>query len=249
MWLVVFAVCVGVAFEAGREFEQQMAAGSGGAAGDAGELADTTLRELWRAPVAAPRRRAPPRVSTRTGEAVTPSETEVPAQCGTRCGVLRWQVKTLSDVDRGAVSFTPVDATIAELGALPRPARIPPAQRARPYETTVYRVRGYLASVSDQADRDVHLVLFDPAEQRVSIIAEIPDFTCDGACRSGFAGRYAEARRALQEGLNRWSAAGRDDPILVEVVGVGFFDRNHGQVGAAQNLFELHPVLSIRFLP
>ena len=29
--------------------------------------------------------------------------------------------------------------------------------------------------------------------------------------------------------------------------GVGFFDRDHGQTGAAPNNIELHPVLSIRF--
>jgi hypothetical protein len=37
-----------------------------------------------------------------------------------------------------------------------------------------------------------------------------------------------------------------DEPIVVRVTGVGFFDRNHGQVGAAPNLIELHPVLAIQ---
>ena len=39
-----------------------------------------------------------------------------------------------------------------------------------------------------------------------------------------------------------------DRPIRVEVTGIGFFDRNHGQVGAAPNFVELHPVLALRFL-
>jgi hypothetical protein len=35
-----------------------------------------------------------------------------------------------------------------------------------------------------------------------------------------------------------------------EVVGVGFFDRVHGQTGvASSNGIELHPILAITFLP
>jgi hypothetical protein len=35
----------------------------------------------------------------------------------------------------------------------------------------------------------------------------------------------------------------------VRVTGVGFFDKIHGQTGAAPNGIELHPVLGIEFLP
>src|SRR6516164_6536535 len=34
----------------------------------------------------------------------------------------------------------------------------------------------------------------------------------------------------------------------VEITGIGFFDRPHGQVGRAPNNIEIHPILSIQFL-
>jgi hypothetical protein len=35
---------------------------------------------------------------------------------------------------------------------------------------------------------------------------------------------------------------------LVEITGIGFFDRPRGQIGRAPNNFEIHPILAIRFL-
>src|SRR5262245_56646888 len=87
----------------------------------------------------------------------TPAETE---RCSARCGVQRWAVKTLSDVDRDAVQPRPVDTTIELLSALPRPASIPAERRIPPHETTIYRVRGHLAAWDEESDGDYHLVLF-----------------------------------------------------------------------------------------
>jgi hypothetical protein len=39
----------------------------------------------------------------------------------------------------------------------------------------------------------------------------------------------------------------RIDPADATITGVGFFDRSHGQTGAAPNIIELHPVLEISF--
>jgi len=171
--------------------------------------------------------------------------------CGTHCGTERWRVKTLSDPDRDCVSLTPVDATVEELAALPQPPRRPSAGRVRPVECTVYRVEGLLGGwdtfMKLEQDGDDHLVLFGRTNQRVSLIAEIPSPDCDGACRSGFGERFTSARAALESGVQRPNP--NDLPILVRVTGVGFFDYLHHQTGVAPNGFELHPVLSIEFLP
>jgi hypothetical protein len=37
-------------------------------------------------------------------------------------------------------------------------------------------------------------------------------------------------------------------PTAVRLTGVGFFDRAHGQTGAAPNVIELHPVLKVEWL-
>jgi hypothetical protein len=171
--------------------------------------------------------------------------------CGTHCGTERWLVKTLSDPDRECVSLKPVDATVEELAALPQPARRPSAGRVRPVECAVYRVEGLLGGwdtfMKLENDGDDHLVLFGRTNQRVSIIAEIPSPECDGACRSGFAEQFGAARAALLEGVRRPNPG--DLSPVVRVTGVGFFDFKHGQTGVAPNGFELHPVLSIEFLP
>jgi hypothetical protein len=40
------------------------------------------------------------------------------------------------------------------------------------------------------------------------------------------------------------TAPGRGRALSARLVGVGFFDKNHGQKEPAPNLIELHPVLS-----
>src|SRR5712672_1476828 len=52
--------------------------------------------------------------------------------CGRRCGVERWQIKTLSDPEADRVDRTPVPTTVEALGALPRPARTPQLSRVSP---------------------------------------------------------------------------------------------------------------------
>ena len=162
--------------------------------------------------------------------------------CGVRCGTERWAVKTMSDGDRRFVDMRPVLATVESLAALPRePGRA--NARGGDAERRVFRVRGYLAATKDEKDGDLHLVIFGLSNQRLSLIAEIPDPACAGACRSGLASQYAAARAATAACAAQ--ANPTDRAIVVEVEGVGFFDRNHGQLGRAPNAFELHPVLKV----
>src|SRR4029079_16973960 len=116
-------------------------------------------------------------------------------------------------------------------------------RRAQPVEATTYQVDGYLAGWDNEADGDVHLVLAGLTNQRMRIIAESPDPNCSGVCASALNGQFASARTILQAILGEPNTA--DRPIRLRVTGVGFFDRNHGQTGAAPNFIELHPVLSI----
>ena len=172
-------------------------------------------------------------------------------RCGGKCGTERWLVKTLSDADRDRVHLSPVDATVEELVALTRPRRLPANGRFEPVETTVYRVEGYWGAydaVRRENDGDLHLVIFGLTNQRLSLIAEIPNPECAGACRSGLGARYAHARAAIEERLAHPTADDKaDKPIRIRLTGVGFFDHPHGQVGAAANNVELHPVLTVEF--
>ena len=167
--------------------------------------------------------------------------------CSSRCGVERWAVKTLSDPDRQRVDLQPQPTSIAQLTRLDRPAHLRDNRRARPVETTVFQIDARLIEWRNEPDDDWHLLLADPDDPSRTLIAEIPHPRCPGVCRSGLAEWYAAARDSLHALLNERRPA--NEPPLLRVSGVGFFDRAHGQTAAAPNQLELHPVLRITHVP
>jgi hypothetical protein len=150
------------------------------------------------------------------------------------CGVERWNVKIINDLDAALVVREAVASTINALISIPgEPA--PPENGRTPLERRVFRVRGIiLESRPVQADGDIHLVIGDPADRTRFLVAEIPDSAC--ALGSRYATQFAEARRKV---------ATLPQGTEVEVEGVAFWDDDHGQLGAAPNNIELHPLLSI----
>lgn len=175
-----------------------------------------------------------------------------PAQtgCGEPCGTERWRIKTLSDAHCDQVDLTPRPARIEELTSLAPPADYPENERVAPEELQVYRIEGSIVEWSLQRDSDLHLVLVSTSSPGASLVAEIPDADCAGACASRFADTYRRARKVLVARLCPGGCPQRnsmDVPVPVSITGVGFFDRPHAVSGAAPNHFELHPVLSIEF--
>jgi hypothetical protein len=134
------------------------------------------------------------------------------APCGRHCGTGRWLVKTLSDPERNRVNLTPVTTTVAALAALPAPASFPEAARLAPVEVTTYEVEAMLAGWHNAADGDIHLILVDLADQRATLIAEIPSPEC--AALVHLTSLAATGRRewhlnsyysARTQRVNRWS--------------------------------------------
>jgi hypothetical protein len=151
--------------------------------------------------------------------------------------------------------------------------------RVVPEETHLYRVTARLVKWKKECckatdDSDYHLVVTDDTEQFSdenngipvtghSLVAEMPDPNCLSG-RSGHFGtisaffqagnplNVASARQALEAQTQnavfngKWNDMGG---VPVEIVGVGFFDRAHGQTGRAPNNIEIHPVLAINFNP
>jgi hypothetical protein len=191
-----------------------------------------------------------PRPRSSTGQSLCPSVSLAPTarqslKCGAACGRERWQVKTLSDVDQKEVDLRhPVATTVESLAALPRPRQRPQFRRVSPTETTVFCLEGWLADIPrTESDRDMHIVIAGLEDTTLTLIAEIPDARCYGACSSGFGHLYAKAYETLMDRLRTWQT----DTLRIRIMGVGFYDRNHGQYGAAPNFIELHPVLAIEF--
>lgn len=167
-----------------------------------------------------------------------------PRKCGRSCGRDRWPVKTLSDPDRQRVNAEPVVTTVESLAALPRPPYRPQYERVSPTETTIFCIEGMIYDPPQpQQDGDIHIVVAGLVDTNMTMVTEIPDPRCYRACSSGFAQLYAQARAVLEDRLQYWDT----DTLRIRIIGVGFFDRDHGQWGAAPNFIELHPVLAIEF--
>ena len=151
-----------------------------------------------------------------------------------KCGVERWPVKVLLDSGAATLVRQAEATTITALTGMPKETDRPQNGRAS-LERRVFRVRGIILEQRPiQADGDVHLVLGDPADRTRFLVAEIPDSAC--AVGSRYASDFAEARRTFV-GM----------PVGLEVEGEGgaFWVDDHGQLGAAPNGIELHPVLKI----
>lgn len=170
------------------------------------------------------------------------------------CGTERWPVKTLGDADGPSVAgHAPQAATVRELVAFEAPDRKTllhaVSTRFAPQEESVYEVHALLIGFKKEIDRDFHIVIADPDDQKVTMVVEIPAGGC--AAPGPFSGQTDGIFAALQEGFSRDFGAPASKfrrlakPIPVDVRGVGFFDFIHGQTGVAKNGFELHPVIHI----
>jgi hypothetical protein len=115
-------------------------------------------------------------------------------------------------------------------------------------ERTVFVLRDvhltlYEEEASAGGDHDFHLVVKDT--ERRSMVAEIPDLK--SILTSPWRRYVREARATVDGRLHPTGAFQPEHDHVVSVVGVGFFDKLHGQKGRASNGIELHPVLDICF--
>ncbi len=189
-----------------------------------------------------------------------------PAQqrCG---GTERWAVKVGTDPAAREVDLrNPIPITIQQLNALPDPRNgIGKDTPRTDAEKRVYQVSGILRLFKFESDKDYHLVITDASlryskggkaskgkETGTSFIAEIADPKCymgqkgDLNHRSHWEQSLRQAREQFEARFDR-DEQDEEMQVPVTIIGVAFFDRDHGQVGRARNGFELHPVLSITF--
>lgn len=168
-----------------------------------------------------------------------------PPPAGLACGVERWFVKTLSDVDAPSVSVSSVTpSTIPDLNAFDTHCTGLPERREFPEEFQVFEVTGRVSFVAHEDDRDFHIALEDPGSPEFTIVAELADILCAGAIVSPHFSALSAADamwRILLDGRSPSSLVG----TIVRVRGVGFYDFAHGQRGRSRNCIELHPILEI----
>ncbi len=173
--------------------------------------------------------------------------------CGIHCGTERWRVKTLTDTTVGNINSTEVTKTINQLRVIPHPANLPANTRKNnSIETKTIKVIGVVMTFKKESnDNDFHVVIANPNNHAQTMIVEFPDPGCDHVCSSGFLQRMQQARADFIAKFGQPTISFQDqaNPIRVEIVGIGFFDRDHGQRGRAQpSIAEIHPVLGFRAL-
>jgi len=159
-------------------------------------------------------------------------------------GVERWPVKTAVDPGVSAVNTTPVTTTVSALNDIPAPPTTQSSVRIAPTEDTVYQIQAHIIGVKEEKDGDIHLILSDDSAGTRTMDAEVP--YPPFANGSPFQAQIQAARDAVNANIKVTGSMQKLD-IPVTISGIGFFDRLHGQTGAAANGIELHPVLSVDF--
>jgi len=172
----------------------------------------------------------------------------------THCGTERWHLKTLDDPGVNHIANVPKKTTVAAMVHLPVPpgySRTNDTTRYMPVEETKYTLTARAVGFAEEADRDIHLVIADPATGE-TMIAEAPDPLCSTAQASGHAQQLSAARSAIiacfgqPKASNSYKTFGGDTRITL--TGVGFFDFIHSppQNGVAPNGIELHPLVQVK---
>lgn len=106
---------------------------------------------------------------------------------GTQCGIDRWAVKTLSDPDASYVELNPVPTTVRELIGMKRPDPPPPdidRHRIVPVEMTTYVTRALAIEFKPDSDNDTELLIADPDDINVTMVADFVYWGCVGAVDS-----------------------------------------------------------------
>jgi hypothetical protein len=194
------------------------------------------------------------------------AESAAEESCG---GIERWAVKVAADPDSGRIDTTPEALGEDGISLLNQMQSSPNGNASDddtrlPEERKTYTIRGYVAHFHiDKRDDDYHIVVTDQTlrynlggQQPTghSVIVEIPDPDClhgrnnQVTGESRFLDKITRARSMFQQETHDVNDSG--DPgqaFYVEVTGVLFFDRPHGQKGRSLHAVELHPVTGVSF--
>jgi len=116
-----------------------------------------------------------------------------------------------------------------------------------------FKVKGVVLSFKkEENNNEFHVVIAQSNNHSRTMIVEFPDPHCANVCSSSF---LNQMRKAREDFVARFGEPPTGDfgkphhPVLVEVIGVGFFDRMHRQIGKAlPSEIDLHPVIGFKAL-
>ena len=154
----------------------------------------------------------------------------------------RWDVKTLTDVNESNVNYTPINTTIKTLVNIPFQQTLEKNTPRFVIELNTYSIRCHIREYKLSDDGDYHLVLEDLSDPSITMIGEIPDPYCSSVNQSKHISEFTKARNDFQNSL---LVTGQVDTSVYLITGPVFYDKVHGQLGAAPDAIEIHPILSI----
>jgi hypothetical protein len=107
-----------------------------------------------------------------------------------------------------------------------------------------------LKEYTKEDDEDYHLVLED--EIGNTMVAELPNPPCVAATApTKIKEKIQIARDDFDRkfnGTTKPTSTPKSPNVKIRIAGIGMFDKEHGQLGRADNGIELHPVLGLEFL-
>lgn len=164
-----------------------------------------------------------------------------------KCGINRWGVKTLTDVDASKVRMKPIKTTIDSLRSIKVVVDTKIASKTPRFgsEFQTFQIVCGIKEYINEEDGDIHLVLYDLKDTTKSFVAEIPDPNCPAVKGSKYEAKYVKCRTEFEKYKlpKKQVMKGK-----YQLTGVFFFDKLHGVSGAPPNGAELHPLLSIKKL-
>ena len=154
----------------------------------------------------------------------------------------RWEVKTLTDERETEINYKALKTSIATLISVPPPGILESKTPRLGVEFYTFTLDCRISEYKVSDDGDYHLVLTDLNDPAKTMVAEIPDVACQSVAESKYAAKYVKAKEIFLKSL---LPGGDADTCVYTITGVAFFDKVHGQLGAAPSAIELHPVLGI----
>jgi hypothetical protein len=164
------------------------------------------------------------------------------------CGVERVAVKNLADAQAADAFNSPVkQMTVSDLAAMPlRPKGVLLKHDSQRFPEELFRIRvdALMVGYKLETDGDYHIVIADPDNLRVTMIAEIPSPVCVTLdlfketllLRAQFDADFGKP-------TSKFKRLPQRVPVTVE--GILFRDFLHGQTGVAPSGTEIHPVLAL----
>ncbi len=154
----------------------------------------------------------------------------------------RWDVKTLTDLNASTINYTSTNITVANLISIPLQKSIEDNTPRFGIEYNTYTLQCHIREYKLSDDGDYHLVLQDLSDPSITMVGEIPDPYCASVKQSL---RFNEIIKARQDFKNTLLVTAQVDTFVYIITGVAFYDKVHGQLGAAPDAIEIHPILSI----